>query len=137
MNIPQEAIDAAESAIQYSAPDGDARSAAEEALRAALPHLFPGLFVTRDDDGTVIWAENPDRPHLPEALLARTAANARLFDAVAALLPERGEEGEDCPECHGLGSVPIMTDGEPDGEACSSCSAIPDGSTSTDGTEPF
>ncbi len=74
---------------------GQAIAVAQHALNAALPHLLPGLYVTHDRqrEGTdsTIWREVPGKPHLPEELLFRTQANATLFDAVAALLPDRSE----------------------------------------------
>lgn len=65
-------------------------------LSAALSHLLPGLYVVREPNGdaTIREENSPARPHRPwpTAMLQRTTVNARFFDAVAALLPDRTEE---------------------------------------------
>lgn len=90
MNISDDAIEAAADVLDERGPA--AASMAERALSAALPHLLPGLYVTRDGRDATIWAERPNNPRWPDALMMRAEANARLFDALAALLPDRTDD---------------------------------------------
>lgn len=87
--IPVAAINAAEEAIRYRAPDGDAHAAASAAIAAALPHLIPGLYVTRDCGDVTVWRERPDCPTVG-GRPGRDALDVRdLTEVLAGLLPDR------------------------------------------------
>ena len=59
-------------------------------VNLALTIAFGGLYVALDGGcAPSIWAPG-ETPHRPVLLLSRTQENARLFDAVAALLPAEG-----------------------------------------------
>lgn len=58
------------------------------ALAAALPHLLPGMYVTRHGGCLEVWRENPEHPDRPHALDAR-----ELAEALALILPDRTQEG--------------------------------------------
>jgi hypothetical protein len=76
-----------------------------------------GLYVThermREGTDSIIWAVTPGRPHAPRPMLMRTAENAPLFDAVAALLPGA------CAQCAAL--TRELADSE-HGPLCARCS---------------
>ena len=88
-DIPAAAIEAANAASRYTL----GLRIASDIVEAVLFELLPGLYVTREPNGDAnILAENPDVPTRPTALLHRTDNDARLFDAIAALLPDRTDE---------------------------------------------
>lgn len=126
MDIPPAAVEAllAVDTCEFPGTDGPprpvdnylTREAAGRALAAAVPHLLPGLYVTTDPDA-VVWAEDPARPAFPRPVLARTAANAVLFDALAALLPDRTDQEDDPDEGEGGERTP----GNCDDENCVDC----------------
>ena len=93
--IPEAALHAASRDVyeRTAVSPHQALQIAKGALGAALPHLLPGMYVTAIDGDSTIWAENPDHPTLPTALLARTDTNRALFDAIAVLLPDRSLDG--------------------------------------------
>ena len=70
---------------------------ARSMLTAALPALFPGLYVDRHD-GLTVWRENPDHPERPTALTP-----LELLQTLAGLLPDRTDEApEDWAMAHPL-----------------------------------
>jgi hypothetical protein len=92
--IPQAALDAAAADLHERSTLSmhRAQELSGQAIRAALPHLLPGLFVTDDGRGdATLWEGNEDVTERPQPLMYRTDDNARLFDLIAALLP--AEEG--------------------------------------------
>ena len=63
--------------------------AAKRILEASLPRILPGLFLVVDERGdSTIWAEGEP----PEAIVLRTEENARLFDVIAALVPDCSDD---------------------------------------------
>ena len=60
------------------------------ALAAALPHLFPDLYVTRDRGDVTVWRDDPEHPDRPEHVGYR-----ELETLVGALLPDRSDDVED------------------------------------------
>jgi hypothetical protein len=90
--VPPEAAEAAliayERGIGYST-----RERVRWAVAAAMPHLLPGWYVAPDNYGDpTIWADNPFMPGYPDVVLARTSDTARLFDGIAALLPDHTDQ---------------------------------------------
>jgi hypothetical protein len=89
-DIPSAAVQAMRDVAGIRDVSGLTPYTAERMLLAALEHLLPGLFLTVDEHGdSTIWA---DGGRDPEALLSRTLANARLFDAFALLLPDHSDD---------------------------------------------
>jgi len=90
--IPDAAIEAAASAyrrnpvFEHNGID-DAEDVMAGVLAAAIPHLFPGLFVTRHHGDTQIWREDPDHPDAPEPV-----DGVQLAEILAGLLPDRTEK---------------------------------------------
>lgn len=99
--IPPTVLDAAQADLHERtvAPWRECRDLAEHAIDAALTAALPGLYVYREPSTgaggelAVICAQNPEQPGFPTDLLVRTQANAPLFDMIAALLPDRTQEG--------------------------------------------
>lgn len=91
--IPEAAIEAAAVELhERTVLSADlAQYLAGHAVRAALPALLPGLYVTRAEGMMpMIWrVEVDDRP---TPLLGRDDGDEAFFDALAALLPDRTDD---------------------------------------------
>ena len=66
------------------------REQGRQDIREDREAALADFYVTRHDGDSVIWVKGtPAHPTRPDPMLTRTRGNAVLFDALAALLPDR------------------------------------------------